>query len=67
MLRFAPASNNIFRIIDNRGSNAIMGTFAGLPEGARFAEMFGGDAFRSAITYLGGDGNDVVLTVSLHA
>lgn len=45
-------------IIDNQGANAVQGTFSGLPEGAVFTA--GGRRF--AITYAGGDGNDVVLT-----
>ncbi|MBY0512420.1 MAG: putative Ig domain-containing protein, partial [Gemmataceae bacterium] len=46
-----------FTLID--AANPIVGTFAGLPEGATFAA--GGETFR--ITYQGGaDGNDVVLT-----
>jgi hypothetical protein len=46
-----------FTIIDNDGSDPVNGTFADLPEGA--ALTLG--AFRFLITYLGGDGNDVVL------
>lgn len=47
-----------FTIIDNDGTDPIIGTFAGLPEGAEFT--VGAPRFR--ITYHGGDGNDVVLT-----
>ncbi len=46
-----------FVIIDNDGSDAITGTFSGLPEGS--VMTFNGEEFK--ITYLGGDGNDVVL------
>lgn len=46
-----------FQIIDNDGSDAVVGTFAGLPEGTVFAVS---NLFLS-ITYQGGDGNDVVL------
>jgi hypothetical protein len=42
------------------GSNPIGGTFAGLPEGATFTS--GNITF--AITYAGGNGNDIVLTVA---
>ena len=47
-----------FEIISNDGSDAIIGHFAGLAEGAHFAA--GGKEF--SISYHGGDGNDVVLT-----
>jgi len=47
-----------FEIISNDGSDAIVGHFAGLREGARFAA--GGKEF--SISYHGGDGNDVALT-----
>jgi len=55
---FDPAGGSSFRIIDNDGSDAVVGTFAGLAEGASFD--IGSREF--TITYLGGDGNDVVLT-----
>jgi autotransporter-associated beta strand protein len=52
------ASNASFTVLDNTGTAAIAGNFAGLPEGAAFSA--GGYDWH--ITYLGGDGNDVVLT-----
>ncbi|MBR1244455.1 cadherin-like domain-containing protein [Bradyrhizobium sp. AUGA SZCCT0274] len=56
---FVPAVGNSFRIIDNNGTaDAVTGTFAGHAEGSTF---FSG-AVRYAISYHGGDGNDVVLT-----
>lgn len=45
-------------IIDNDGTDAVTGTFSGLPEGAVFGTATG--LFR--ISYTGGTGNDVVLT-----
>ena len=56
----APAVGQTFTIIDNDGTDAVSGTFAGLPEGATF--QVGTTTF--AISYHGGDGNDVVLTVA---
>jgi len=47
-----------FVILNNRGSQPVGGSFAGLPEGSQLHA--GGLAWR--ITYSGGDGNDVVLT-----
>jgi YVTN family beta-propeller protein len=49
----APPSGSTFIILTN-----VVGTFAGLPEGAVITTSLG--SFR--ITYSGGDGNDVVLT-----
>jgi autotransporter-associated beta strand protein len=48
-----------FEIISNDGSDAVIGHFAGLRQGAHVAA--GGTEF--SISYHGGDGNDVVLTV----
>ncbi|MHA3770507.1 beta strand repeat-containing protein [Verrucomicrobiota bacterium sgz303538] len=55
---FAATPGTQFRLIDNGGSAAVDGTFAGLPEGAKFS--VGGRGFQ--ISYVGGTGNDVVLT-----
>jgi hypothetical protein len=49
-----------FIIIANDGNDAVIGTFAGLPEGATILGGAGGMDY--AISYSGGDGNDVVLT-----
>lgn len=48
-----------FVVIDKQSPGAVSGTFNGLPEGATVG--IGGQTFR--ISYVGGDGNDVVLTV----
>jgi hypothetical protein len=56
---FRPAIGDSFTIIRNDGSDPVTGTFAGAPEGAIFAGPLN-TAFR--ITYVGGDGNDVVVT-----
>ena len=45
-------------LIDNQGPNPIVGTFTGLPAGATV--RVGSQDFR--ISYVGGDGNDVVIT-----
>ena len=55
---FGSVIGNTFNIIPNDGADAIIGTFAGLPEGATFT--VGGSTF--AISYVGTDGNDLVLT-----
>jgi hypothetical protein len=55
---FAASAGEEFLLIDKLSTNAITGTFAGLAEGAIFSAA--GQSFR--ISYLGGNGNDVVLT-----
>lgn len=47
-----------FTIINNQSSTPIQGTFDGLDEGAQFVV----DGITFNITYVGGDGNDVVIT-----
>ena len=56
---FTPTSTNTFKIIDNDGTDPVSGTFAGLSEGAIF--NVGGTDFK--ISYVGGTGNDVVLSL----
>src|SRR5262249_7569306 len=59
-LGFTPQVGDTFRIIHKTNSGAVNGTFAGLGEGSTFAA--GTVTFQ--ITYQGGTGNDVVLTVA---
>jgi autotransporter-associated beta strand protein len=56
-LTFGSTAGTTFRIIDNDGSDPVVGTFAGLAEGATVT--LNGRPFQ--ISYTGGDGNDVVL------
>jgi hypothetical protein len=58
-LAFTPAPGTAFTIIDARFNGPIAGMFDGLAEGATFDV----DTTQFRITYAGGDGNDVVLTV----
>jgi autotransporter-associated beta strand protein len=55
----SPSVGEQYKVIDNLGSASIAGTFTGLPEGT----LFSAGADELQITYEGGDGNDVVLTV----
>lgn len=57
---FKPATGQSFTIIDNDAADAVTGTFNNLAEGATFSA--GGATFK--ISYVGGTGNDVVLTVT---
>jgi len=58
---FTPVAGTTFVIVNNDSTDAVSGTFNGLPEGAVFAA--GGSFFR--ISYVGGsNNNDVVLTAN---
>lgn len=53
-------TNDLFTLILNDGSSdPVLGTFLGLPEGSH---LFSGAGQDYTISYVGGDGNDVVLT-----
>lgn len=64
--QFAPLSGpglaigQVLRIINNDGTDAVVGQFTGLPEGASTTVSNG---MQLRITYVGGDGNDVELAV----
>jgi autotransporter-associated beta strand protein len=53
-----PIKGSELTIIECGGAEPVLGTFVGLPEGVEFES--GG--YKYKITYVGGDGNDVVLT-----
>jgi autotransporter-associated beta strand protein len=55
---YAPVPGDSFVLIANDGADPVVGTFAGLPEGATL--VFNGVTLR--ISYAGGTGNDVVLS-----
>lgn len=57
---FMPSAGETFRLIDNKGSNPVMGEFTGQPEGSFM--WVGLNTYR--LSYKGGDGNDVTLSVS---
>jgi autotransporter-associated beta strand protein len=59
---YLPVTGNSFTIIQNDGTDAVTGTFAGLPEGATLT--FNGASLR--ISYIGGTGNDVVLSLAAY-
>lgn len=56
---FAPVKGQSYVIIDNDAADAVTGTFKDLAEGATFVS----DNVTYKVSYVGGDGNDVVLTV----
>jgi hypothetical protein len=57
---FRPSAGQQFTIVDNQSSGSVVGTFEGLPEGSSFVS----GSTRFQITYKGGTGNDVLLTVA---
>jgi len=59
---FKISKDDTFTIIDNRSDTDVDGTFNDLPEGATFKAGGESDGVFK-ITYEGGDGNDVVLSV----
>ena len=50
----------VFTIVNNTGAGSVSGTFGNLPEGASVT----GNGVTFKISYVGGTGNDVTLTVS---
>ncbi len=60
----APPAGTRYRIIDNDGTDPVVGAFLGAPEGA-VAGTVGGRYLR--VTYRGGDGNDVELVADAMA
>ncbi len=57
-LGYTPTAGHSYTIVNNDGSDAVTGIFAGMPEGTVFFE--GPHSFK--ISYVGGTGNDVVIT-----
>ncbi len=57
---YVPKVGESYTIIDNDLVDAVMGTFAGIAEGGTYTN----EGTTYSVTYKGGDGNDVVLTVT---
>ncbi|WP_435018239.1 Ig-like domain repeat protein [Tundrisphaera sp. TA3] len=56
---YMPVAGDSFTLIDNDGVDAVSGAFYGLPEG----RVLNYEGVPIQISYIGGTGNDVVLTV----
>ncbi|MBN2508250.1 MAG: autotransporter-associated beta strand repeat-containing protein [Verrucomicrobia bacterium] len=56
---YAPCEGAVYTLLNNDGSDSIQGMFAGLPEGA----VVHANGIPLRVSYAGGDGNDVALTV----
>jgi ELWxxDGT repeat protein len=64
-LGFAPTPGSGLMVINNTApTNAISGTFVGLPQGGTISASFGGQTYVFQANYAGGDGNDLVLAES---
>jgi hypothetical protein len=59
---YTPILDDTFIIVNNDGTDAVIGTFDGLAEGGVIGGFLGSE-LSATISYVGGDGNDVVLTV----
>jgi hypothetical protein len=57
--KYKPKTGSKFVIIDNDGSDAVTGTFKGVAEGATFKS----NGWVVRVSYKGGTGNDVALTI----
>lgn len=57
---FTPALGQSLTLIDNDGTDPVAGTFAGLAEGSYWSSFL--TPLLLQISYIGGDGNDVVVT-----
>ena len=56
---FVPKVGQSYTIINNDAADAVTGTFTGIAEGGTYSNQ----GVTYTVTYQGGDGNDVVLTV----
>lgn len=55
---YRPPLNGSFLLVDNRGTQPVNGTFENLPEGS----LLPVGKYTFKVSYVGGDGNDIVLT-----
>jgi len=62
-LGYKPTTGDLLTIISNEGDNPVGGAFLGYLEGYQFQlkQSGSGEKYTFQITYLGGDGNDVVI------
>lgn len=66
-LGYAPTPGTVLRLVNNTGFTPIIGTFNNLPEGGIVTATFGGQTYTFVISYSGGDGNDITLTLVTQA
>lgn len=58
-----PVGGQTFTIVNHDLVDAVTGTFNGLPQGATLSNFLG-SGLSAILSYTGGDGNDVVITVN---
>ncbi|MCY2994598.1 MAG: autotransporter-associated beta strand repeat-containing protein, partial [Planctomycetota bacterium] len=61
---YVPLAGDQYVIINKTSTGAMSGTFQGLIEGAAITNFLGQAGLTAHITYVGGTGNDVVITVA---
>ena len=59
---YTPTYGDNFVIISNNGGPAVSGTFNAMPEGTTFPNFLN-SGLTAKISYIGGDGNDVVISM----
>ena len=59
---YAPSDGDQYTIINNDDTDALVGTFGGLAEGALLSDFLG-SGLDATISYTGGTGNDIVIKV----
>lgn len=59
-MQYAPAEGDVIMLVNNQSATPVRGTFSGRPQGSVFNEN--GTTF--LLSYTGGDGNDITLTVT---
>jgi hypothetical protein len=59
-----PTVGQTFTIVENDNTDAIVNTFTGLAQGARINNFLGATNISANISYTGGSGNDVVVTIN---
>jgi hypothetical protein len=60
---YTPTSGEVYTLVVNDGTDAVIGTFKGLSEGTKMSNFLGFQ-LDGTISYTGGDGNDVVVSVT---
>jgi subtilisin-like proprotein convertase family protein len=59
-LNYPPVDGDVIRLVDNQSANPILGNFSGKPQGS--IVTISGNQF--VLSYTGGTGNDITLTVT---
>jgi autotransporter-associated beta strand protein len=63
-LGYTPVIGDTFTIINNQGSNSVVGTFNNIAEGGTVSAVYNGNTATFHVSYADNDGNDVTLTCS---